>query len=258
MGRRRVSHIRTASNQYNPKLYRSVYQMSVLEHESIGEGTPQGVILALVEAERAKDQESLRTLRMYNLASLISLAKWTVAQKVELLGGRCKKFPSLTNAIVQGVQPVDLHRSPQWEVQQTPTKKHRSHNSITRGLRSLIESPVSQSEPHSLSYQSLIPSNVRTSSRDTPIRKGSAADSTWDIVEDLPLRWSTDYVSLATPGSRLINSSALSYALWCHGHTGGRGGALLAVATKSNILLYEKPKGERSFRFVKVSISSMA
>lgn len=60
--------------------------MSILEHESTGEGTPQGVILALVgqEAERSKDQEPLRTLRMYNLASLISLAKWTVAQKVGL------------------------------------------------------------------------------------------------------------------------------------------------------------------------------
>jgi hypothetical protein len=31
-----------------------------------------------------------------------------------------------------------------------------------------------------------------------------------------------------------------------------RGGALLAIAAKSNILLYETPKGERAFRFVKV------
>lgn len=62
--------------------------MSILEIESTGQGTPQGVVLALVgpETESSKDQESLRTLRMYNLASLISLAKWTVAQKVELLG----------------------------------------------------------------------------------------------------------------------------------------------------------------------------
>ena len=58
--------------------------MSILEMESNGEGTPQGVVLALVgpEAESSRDQESLRTLRMYNLASLISLAKYIVAQKV--------------------------------------------------------------------------------------------------------------------------------------------------------------------------------
>lgn len=98
-----------------------------------------------------------------------------------------------------------------------------------------------------------MPSNARAG-RNTLLRKSpnGSPDSSWDVVEDLPLRWSTDYVSLATPGSRLFNSSASSYVLWRNGHLGGRGGALLAVATKSNILLYEKPKGERSFRFVKV------
>jgi len=212
----------------------AVFQMSILEIESTGNGTPQGVVLALVgpEAESSKDQESLRTLRMYNLASLISLAQWVVKQKA---------------------RPVDLRRPSQWDAQQSPTKKHLSHSSIAKGLRSLItESPVSQSEPHSLSYQSLMPSNVQPG-RNTPLRKNStnSPDATWDVVEDLPLRWSTDYVSLATPGSRLINCSASSYALWREGRLDGRGGALLAVATKFNILLYEKPKGERSFRFVK-------
>jgi len=58
--------------------------MSLLEIDNIGEGTPQGVVLALVgpEAEGSRDQESLRNLRMYNLASLISLAKYTITQKV--------------------------------------------------------------------------------------------------------------------------------------------------------------------------------
>jgi hypothetical protein len=62
--------------------------MAILEHEDIGEGTPQGVVLALVgpdpDAPSASsgNQESLRTLRMYNLASLTNLAKWTIAQKV--------------------------------------------------------------------------------------------------------------------------------------------------------------------------------
>jgi hypothetical protein len=76
--------------------------------------------------------------------------------------------------------------------------------------------------------------------------------SSWDVVEDLPLRWATDYVGLAAAGSRLLHTSVVCYALWRDRN--GRGlAALLAVATKSNILLYEKPKGERAFRFVKVS-----
>jgi hypothetical protein len=59
--------------------------MSLLEIDGDGESTPQGVVLALVgpEVEGSKDQESLRTLRMYNLASLLSLAKYVVSQKVE-------------------------------------------------------------------------------------------------------------------------------------------------------------------------------
>ena len=65
-----------------------MYQLSILEYEDIGEGTPQGVVLALVgpdpDAPSASNtnQESLRSLRMYNLASLMSLAKWIIAQQV--------------------------------------------------------------------------------------------------------------------------------------------------------------------------------
>lgn len=57
--------------------------MSLLEVENIGESTPQGVVLALVGSEsEGKEHDGLRTLRMYNLASLISLAKWAISQKV--------------------------------------------------------------------------------------------------------------------------------------------------------------------------------
>jgi hypothetical protein len=58
--------------------------MSLLEVEEIGEGTPHGVALFLVgsDPENGKEQESIRTLRMYNLASLISLARWAISQKV--------------------------------------------------------------------------------------------------------------------------------------------------------------------------------
>lgn len=59
--------------------------MSILEVEDIGESTPQGVALFLVsDSENGKEQESMRVLRMYNLASLISLAKWAISRKVRL------------------------------------------------------------------------------------------------------------------------------------------------------------------------------
>ena len=59
--------------------------MTILESESTGEGTPQGVVLALVSAEDTSSSESMRVLRMYNLGSLISLAKYYATQKVGLL-----------------------------------------------------------------------------------------------------------------------------------------------------------------------------
>ena len=55
--------------------------MDMLEVEYIGSGTPQGVVLALVGPD-AKDQEAPQSIRMYNLASLSSLAKWAISQPV--------------------------------------------------------------------------------------------------------------------------------------------------------------------------------
>ncbi|KAK0230285.1 hypothetical protein IW262DRAFT_1521668 [Armillaria fumosa] len=221
-----------------------VYQLSLLEVEQTGEGTPQGVVLALVgpdpNSPTSKDVESLRTLRMYNLSSLTSLAKWAVAQK--------------------GKRPLDLSRPSNWVAQQSPVKKHRPRSSIARGLKSWIEAPNSQPvEPHTSSYHNLLSpasmigtSNIRSrpgSRSPSPNRQGSD-ESTWDVVDDLPLRWATDFVPLASTGSRLANSSVISYALWNHSERNS-GGRMLAVATKTNILLYETPKGERAFRFVK-------
>ena len=66
----------------------SVLQMSMLEAEDVGNGTPQGVILAVVCPSHdlpafSKDHENLRTVRMYNLASLVSLARWTISNEVK-------------------------------------------------------------------------------------------------------------------------------------------------------------------------------
>ncbi|KAH7887449.1 hypothetical protein F5I97DRAFT_828436 [Phlebopus sp. FC_14] len=215
----------------------AVYQMSILEYEDIGEGTPQGVVLALVgpdpDAPSASSghQESLRSLRMYNLASLTSLAKAILSQQAA---------------------PVDLRRASDWNVQQTPVKKHhRPASSITRGLKNLIiESPTRSQQP-ATSYQAYL-------TTPTPKRLSTAAsaDPSWDVVEDLPLRWATDFVPLAAAGTRLASASAVAYALWQEGGSGPGGGrhgrrTLLAVATKYNIFLYETPKGERAFHFLK-------
>ena len=52
----------------------------------MGGGTAQGVVLVLVgpesESPSGRDCDSSRSLRMYNLASLTNLAKWTIGQKV--------------------------------------------------------------------------------------------------------------------------------------------------------------------------------
>jgi hypothetical protein len=87
-------------------------------------------------------------------------------------------------------------------------------------------------------------------------RGPQAIDAGWDVVDDLPLRWATDYVPLAVPGSRLMTASVLTYALWRNDDQ-PRGSALLAVAIKSAVLLYESPRGERAFRFIKVSPSNI-
>lgn len=110
------------------------------------------------------------------------------------------------------------------------------------------------------------PMNGSTTSLNNKVNSGpkrvDSVDSSWDIVEDLPLRWATDYVSLASPGSRLVGMSVLSYALWTDDKLdkragAGNGGRMLAVSTKSNIFLYETPKGQRAFHFVKVSQCSV-
>ncbi|KAF8638526.1 hypothetical protein AX17_002069 [Amanita inopinata Kibby_2008] len=224
----------------------SVHQMSVLEMEDTGEGIPQGVVLALVGREPGspKDVESSGTLRMYNLASLISLAKWAVSKK--------------------GGHPLDLCKSGgSSDVQQTPSKRHRAQNSIARSLKSLIEPQNSMHSTETAhSYQkTLSPVTAAVSPHakrpESPsingLQQNESPESPWELIEfeNLPLRWANDYVPLASQGSRLLNVNVLSYAIWSDENRKGKGGQLLAVVTKNNILLYETPKGERAFRFVK-------
>ncbi|KAK7696205.1 hypothetical protein QCA50_000858 [Cerrena zonata] len=221
-----------------------VFQMSFLELESVGDGTPQGVVLALVgpDSNSPKDQECVRSLRMYNLASLVSVAKWAISQK--------------------GNKPLSIHHHPaSGKPTQTTPKKHRNRPSLAKGLRNFIaESPITPASTTSSRMNLLYadsplepPPSIYGGGmyRSNSNESTSTVDSTWDVVEELPLRWATDYVPLANPGSRLQNCSVYSYALWRDENQRSRGGAYLAIVIKSNILLYETPKGERSFRYVK-------
>ncbi|KAJ7461981.1 hypothetical protein FB451DRAFT_1140016 [Mycena latifolia] len=207
----------------------SVYQMSILELDNTS-----GVVLMLVgpepESPLVKDSESQRTIRMYNLASLLSLAKWAVANK--------------------GAHPLNLGGYP---AQQTTPKKHRPTSSIARGFKALIPPVGAQPEQTPQSYQTLLtPTPSVSLTRPSPNR-ATSEESSWELVEDLPLRWARDFVPLASAGSRLLNASILSFALWNReeGERHGSRGQFLAVATKNNILLYETPQNERAFRFVK-------
>ncbi len=150
---------------------------------------------------------------------------------------------------------MNLHRPPGWHPNRSTLKRNRHSGNLAKGLRSLMSDPPQSTEPPT-SYQAMLQASS-VMSRKAEFRRSSQerqtpVDPGWDVIEDLPLRWATDYVPLAVPGSRLMNASVLTYALWRNDDQ-PRGSALLAVAIKSAVLLYESPKGERAFRYVKVS-----
>lgn len=129
----------------------------------------------------------------------------------------------------------------------------------------MVESPIQPvNTPTKVDLNSAFPDSpsVYTNQR-TPLRHDSddslaTLDSSWDLVEDLPIRWTLDYVPLASPGSRLLGIPVLAFALWKDENQRSRGGYFLSVITKSNIFLYETPKNERAFRFVKVRMFGLA
>ena len=226
--------------------------MTILETENTGEGTPGGIVLALVGPDLGCSKDDApRTLRMYNLASLVSLAKWAISSKVSNVIFRRGQGAHL----LQGINPLDLYKSNNTNLsQQSPARKHKSQSSIARSLKQFIEPQTPRSHNSELLGQrSSSPIIPISTPHDAP-KSESLSDSQWEFVDldNMPLRWANDYVPLASPGSRLINQNIFSYALWSDENRKGRGGQLLAVATKNSILLYETPKGERAFHFVKV------
>lgn len=160
-----------------------------------------------------------------------------------------------------------IHGPKGWTHQQSPSRKlHRPHaHGLTKSFKSMSvdpqngrpSTPTGSIASGSMTAGSIVSSTTYSSATEhssPPPKHQDSTDSTdsWDIVEDLPLRWATDYVNLATAGSKLSNTQVLFFELWKNEGYGSRGTSMLAVATKACILLYETPKNERSFRFVKV------
>lgn len=153
-----------------------------------------------------------------------------------------------------------------------PPKKHRpTSGSMFSSFKSMFIDPH---QPHIQPYDpsaaatpkapaiqtsGLAPprSDTRSISPSRRSSRGSSAGTPgeWDIIDDLPLRWATDYVSLSRPGSKLAGLSVLFFELW-RDVSGGDGAerTYLAVATRQCIFLYESVSGERAFRIVKVSV----
>ncbi|KAJ7158107.1 hypothetical protein C8R46DRAFT_1291951 [Mycena filopes] len=126
-----------------------------------------GVVLMLVgpEPESPLAAESGRNMRMYSLASLISLAKWAIANK--------------------GAHPLNLGTS---TAQQTALKKHRLTSSIACGLKSLVPTQLSSSSnssndpsyPSLLSPQSSLAGSSSVSARPAPPpRCANSDESSW-------------------------------------------------------------------------------
>ena len=121
------------------------------------------------------------------------------------------------------------------------------------------EQSPSKHHDHQASYSSISSkwsSPTKGKGKASGISRADSVDSGWDVVNELPLRWATNYTPLASAGSRLQDSSVTAYDIFRNEGQRGPGGVFLAIATKSSILLYEAPKGERAFRFSKVSPST--
>lgn len=152
-------------------------------------------------------------------------------------------------------------------------KKHRPAKSLGRGLRSLVTSEQqhhhhrhhrSSSKVHleesPIEFLSSRTSTGLSFEEDTVsvLSSGTAlTSSNWDVVEELPVRWATDFVPLAPSTSKQGSLDISCFELHqTGGYEGRTGTSLLTVASKSTILLYEASKGERVFRFVRVGLDS--
>lgn len=85
--------------------------------------------------------------------------------------------------------------------------------------------------------------------RPKPPTRNTGMSSSWDTVEDLPLRWATDFEPFHHP--KVANTNILFFELWKSDENGNYGRTMLAIGTPKSIVLFEAPRGERAFTYVK-------
>jgi len=230
--------------------------MTILESYPDNKGGLQGVLLALVGPEEIDpERETPKSVRLYNLDSIFSLTKLVTLNPVSW-------YPITMTFLTfhfKDAKTLEVHGPKGWTHQHTTSRRlQRSINhsvSLTRSLKSMVldAHTGSRTATPSESTSSLTATSI-SSDRPSPLHRESK-DSTdsWDFVEDLPLRWATNYVNLATVGSKLVTQQVLFYEAY---KDEKKGSWLLAVATKTCILLYETPRDQKSFRFLRVRSAS--
>ncbi|EJU06526.1 hypothetical protein DACRYDRAFT_113210 [Dacryopinax primogenitus] len=202
-----------------------VVQAALLEDASgiMGGDPDQGIVLALVTTthyDATGRCETVRQLRMYKLSSLVSLIKWTVTQK------ECV--------------PIELPKSASWDSPSTKKQRNRLSNLINL----LAEGPDHAPRPSSPQPASPSRSQSVRSRPQPPVGRSS-----WDNMDDLPLQWATDYQPFQHP--KIAGANVLFFELWKSDDNGNYGRTMLAVGTPKSIVLFEAPRGERAFTFVK-------
>ncbi|KIM46550.1 hypothetical protein M413DRAFT_24255 [Hebeloma cylindrosporum] len=214
----------------------TVFYMSIIEPANDHEGRTQGVVLVVAgpspSGVKAKSSKQDRWVRLYNYSSLLSLAKWAIYKS----GG-----------------PVDLRHKQNASNASALPKGNRGKRGFGFGFRYLMDSlpGITPTNPTPLSPPNL---NKGSAFRGDKVNSSAATQSFADEVwRDLPVRWATDFVPLALPGGRLDGLVVIAIATWPEASdlNKGEGIQLLAVATKSAIVLYESVKERRAFRFVK-------
>jgi hypothetical protein len=139
-------------------------------------------------------------------------------------------------------------------------RKHKHSRSLTKGLRSLITNehtssdatPKGTNSKHSRS--SSLKEKTASAGQTSHTPSTTTTEFNWEAHDEAALRLATDYVPLGQPSSKLSSLDISSFDLYQSGSYGGSSAfALLAIASKSTILLYEASAGERVFRFHKVT-----
>jgi hypothetical protein len=156
---------------------------------------------------------------------------------------------------------LDLRRAAGQQQDELARKiQHGSCNYVGQALPAIVEENKRGSAYSSdMSSESLSSSVGSFSSAPRRIPPSEICDPEWGMdnyvqtgSETLPLRWALDYALLATLDSALYGVTVITFDIRFNKNGSAGEGMLLAIATKSKIVLYETPRGKRAFDFLMV------